>query len=69
MQDPVDDNGNYRFGFYYNPDDRRILVPKRIRWFGYTFNFARNESWVIVVAILAVGLAIAGYAAITFVPW
>jgi uncharacterized membrane protein len=68
VHDPIDDSTNYKFGFYHNPDDKRILVPKRLRFMGYTFNFARPESWVIVGAILAIGMAIAAYAALIFVP-
>ena len=27
--------------FYYNPNDPRIFVPKRIKWLGWTLNFAQ----------------------------
>ena len=51
--DPVDDNRNYKFGvFYFNPDDERRLVPKRIRPFGFTLNFAHKDSILSLMAIL-----------------
>jgi hypothetical protein len=53
MQDPVDDIRNYRYGVYYNPDDPRIIVPKRLRLLGFTFNFARRTSYVVLALILA----------------
>jgi len=40
--------------FYYNPDDQRIIVPKRIEWLGWTLNFARSTSFVIIAAILLI---------------
>ena len=51
--DPVDDNRNYKFGvFYFNPDDDRRVVPKRIRPFGFTLNFAHRDSILSLFAIL-----------------
>ncbi|HET7570313.1 MAG TPA: DUF5808 domain-containing protein [Gammaproteobacteria bacterium] len=38
--------------FYVNRDDPRVVVPKRFG-FGYTLNFARKSSYLIVAAILA----------------
>jgi uncharacterized membrane protein len=50
--DPVDDDKNYKNGLYYNPDDERILVPKRNRAFGFTVNFARKEAGLVLIAFL-----------------
>ena len=38
--------------FYHNPDDPRLLVPKR--WPGNPFklNFARPAAWIIALIIL-----------------
>ena len=53
--DPVDDKRNYKYGvFYFNPDDKRVIVPKRIRPFGFTFNFARKEGIFYLIAIILV---------------
>jgi uncharacterized membrane protein len=38
--------------FYYNPQDKRIFPPKRIKWMGYTVNFANPYSVLILLAIL-----------------
>lgn len=48
------DPNNWRFWiFYYNPEDRRILVPKRTRWMGWTTNFAYTPSVVVFIVIIA----------------
>jgi uncharacterized membrane protein len=53
MTDPVDDNTHYRWNaFYFNKEDKRILVPKRARWFGYTFNFAQPTTYIIIAFLL-----------------
>lgn len=54
MNDPIDDMSNYRWNtFYVNRHDRRILVPKRNRASGWTFNFARIESYLILLILLS----------------
>jgi len=54
----------YRWGLIYmNPDDPRILVPKRIG-IGWTLNFGRPASWVILILMLlpvAGGLLLASH--------
>ena len=47
-------NNDYWYGgiFYYNPEDKRILVPKRIAWFGWTLNYARPSSIIIIAATI-----------------
>ena len=48
------DPNNWFWGyFYYNPKDKRIFPPKRIKWMGYTVNFANPYSVLILLAILA----------------
>lgn len=42
---------------YYNPADPSIMVEKRIG-IGYTFNFARWQSWLLTAGIVAVPVAI-----------
>ncbi len=45
---------NWKFGvFYYNPEDKRILPPKRIKWMGMTINWANTTSVVITILFLA----------------
>jgi hypothetical protein len=39
------DPANWKWGiFYFSREDRRIVVPKRIRGLGWTINFARPEA-------------------------
>jgi uncharacterized membrane protein len=55
MHDPVDDPNNYKWNsFYFNREDPRILVPKRLRLLGWTFNFAHKESYMALVLLLVV---------------
>jgi uncharacterized membrane protein len=50
--DPVQNQWNYKFGlFYFNHNDPRILVPKRLRFLGYSFNFARVETYLVILII------------------
>ncbi len=50
--EPSEDPQFYKWGvFYYNPNDERILVPKRIRALGWTFNFARQEVYLFVFIV------------------
>jgi len=37
---------------YCNPNDPRIIVPKRIEWLGWTLNFAQPVSIIIIGGIL-----------------
>ena len=49
-QDPTQDNKNYKFWvFYYNPNDERVFVPKKIASLGITLNFAKKESYLFLV--------------------
>ncbi|MGM9475576.1 DUF5808 domain-containing protein [Pedobacter sp. GSP4] len=44
---------NWKWGIiYFNKSDSRIVVPKRYRWFGWTFNFAHPVSYLLLVLIL-----------------
>ncbi|MEZ2336095.1 DUF5808 domain-containing protein [Mucilaginibacter sp. RCC_168] len=55
--EPIEDGSNYKYGvFYFNKNDPRTIVPKRIRFMGWTLNFARPASYVIMAAI--VGLVV-----------
>jgi uncharacterized membrane protein len=45
-------DGYWKLGvFYFNPDDSAVLVEKRFG-LGYSLNFARPTSWLIVLLIL-----------------
>lgn len=45
------DSNNWIWGFFYfNKEDKRLFVPKKIEWMGMTFNFA-NKNWIIYVTL------------------
>lgn len=45
---------NYKWGiFYFNPNDSRIILPKRNLWAGWTLNFANPYSYLIIIGIIA----------------
>jgi uncharacterized membrane protein len=53
------DPEKYKWGiFYYNPEDTRILVPKRAKWMGWTLNFANLWSYVILAGIIGCAVLI-----------
>ena len=35
-------------GIYRCPGDPRIVVPKRLRWAGWTLNFAHPAAWLVL---------------------
>jgi uncharacterized membrane protein len=62
MTDPIDDIANYKWSvFYCNKDDRRIIVPKRMRLLGWTLNFARWETWLMVVSFIMLAIMASYY--------
>jgi hypothetical protein len=40
-------------GIYFCKEDPRVIVPKRIKWFGWTLNFARPSAIPTVLLIVA----------------
>ena len=55
------DPDNWRWGvFYYNPLDERLFLPKRIKQFGWTINFAHPNCMrmlaLIIVSLILIGL-------------
>lgn len=43
----------YKWGlFYFNREDPKVLVPKVNRLMGWTLNFARPESYIIIGAFI-----------------
>ena len=51
-----DDDGSWKLGvFYYNSEDPRVLVRKRMG-IGRTLNMARPISWVFLLGPIAVAI-------------
>lgn len=45
------DPKNWIWGlFYFNKDDKRLFVSKKIEWMGITLNFA-NKNWIIYMVL------------------
>lgn len=54
---------HYKWGlFYFNPDDNRIIVPKRNPWMGWTLNFANLWTYVILGVFIVVAVIVAYFA-------
>ncbi len=55
-QPEKDDNAKhwYLWIFYFNPDDKRIFPPKRLKGLGWTINFANpNSVGVFLLMVIA----------------
>lgn len=51
----LDNPDNYRFTiFYYNPNDSRLIVPKRNKYMGWTLNFGRTNTYLILIGIIII---------------
>ncbi len=47
------DPNNWKLGlFYFNNNDNRIFVSKRISMLGMTFNFAKPITWIIMATLI-----------------
>ncbi|WP_337967330.1 DUF5808 domain-containing protein [uncultured Flavobacterium sp.] len=47
------DPNNWHLGmFYYNKEDRRMFVPKKMKWAGFTINFGNTKAILITIAFL-----------------
>ncbi len=48
------DPHNRKWGVYYCKADPRVIVPKRLKWMGWTINAARPSAIPIVLLTLAI---------------
>lgn len=47
------DPDKYKWGlFYFNPQDKRAIVPKRNMALGFTMNFAQPLAWVLIIGLI-----------------
>jgi len=57
MIEPEKDLKNYKWGFfYYNPNDDRLVVPKKNPSMGVTFNFAKPVAYLFLLPIVIIVL-------------
>lgn len=48
------DSNNWILGiFYFNKKDKRLFLPKRIKFLGWTLNFANPYSYLFLIGIIA----------------
>ncbi len=46
---------NYKFSvFYYNPKDKRIIVPKLDKWRGWTLNFGNIYTYLVLILLIII---------------
>lgn len=50
----------WRWGFYYNPADRRVMVPKRVPSMGWTVNMAHPAGKAFAAGLMVLLLAVMG---------
>jgi uncharacterized membrane protein len=54
-----EDPNNWKFGgIYYNKEDKRIFPPKRVKWMGWTVNFANTKSVLVFALVMILVIAI-----------
>ncbi len=47
-----DDPKNWKLGiFYFNKEDKRLVISKRLNLFGWTLNFANPLSYIIMISL------------------
>jgi uncharacterized membrane protein len=48
----INNPDNYKLGiFYFNPKDKRLIVPKQDRYRGWTLNFGNIFTYIIILGI------------------
>lgn len=53
----LDESGKYYLGFlYFNKEDKRVIVPKVNKMLGWTLNFARVQTYLIIALIVIVAI-------------
>ena len=45
---------NRKWGVYYCKADPRAIVPKRLKWMGWTINFARPSAILVLLVMIAI---------------
>ena len=51
------DPRNRKWGFYNCKADPRVIVPKRLKWMGWTMNVAHPSAIPITLLVIAIGVA------------
>lgn len=43
---------HWKWGVYVCKEDPRVIVPKRVKWAGWTMNFARPSAFPVLLLII-----------------
>lgn len=57
-----EDEISWKWGCYYNPNDPRLFVPKRLSGMGWTINIARPAGKVFFLGIIILVISLIGFA-------
>jgi len=53
---------HYKWGLiYFNPNDSRVIVPKINKGMGWTLNFGRPATYIIIIAFVALIIFVSQY--------
>jgi uncharacterized membrane protein len=56
------DPANWRWGiFYYNKNDKRLFLPKRLSYTGWTINFAHPTAVIVIIVLVCAAIGIGIY--------
>jgi len=50
-------NWHYWGNVYYSKSDTRLIVPKKVKWMGWTLNFAHPWANATLIGVVGVPLA------------
>jgi len=51
----IENPDNYKLTvFYFNPRDKRVIIPKRNRYLGWTLNFANIYSYLLLGSVIII---------------
>lgn len=51
----INETGKYYLGiFYFNKEDKRVIVPKVNKFLGWTVNYARPGTYLIILILILV---------------
>jgi uncharacterized membrane protein len=54
------DSTKYKWGiFYFDAEDRRVVVPKRNQFMGWTLNYANPISYAILAGLIGIVIFLA----------
>lgn len=56
---------NWHWGVYNSPRDTRVVVPKPLKWTGWTFNFAHTAAYLYLAALLLPAVVVIALIALT----